>query len=243
MTVTVTVDTNAKENALCERLIEYGVETVERATLKTGDLVLRDDVTGRMFLVERKSTDNLVSDIATRRFEAQRSRLAGEQAEHEHVTSIVLLHGIRPPIDDCKVGYGYVTGRSFHSSTLTTQFCYGVSVVHAGNTLDAAAQWIALLVKNLAAGKLDEARAVVDRDAPPPVSLDRKSSRDAEPREILVKLLACMPGSSLKKARALVTAFPTLTVLCDASVSELASVDVGGRKLGKALAMRFKSMV
>ena len=264
--VQVVVDSNAHENPLATLLEEAGL-TIERRQLKTGDILVHGN--GRSFLVERKHVNDLVSSCHTlsqtlpgrrrlhpsreqisnhtaashdgiNRWSTERSRLAGEAAAPS-LTSVVLLHGVRPALDSQRHGYGAgMTGTDLFSSLQYTAFNYGVHVVHMPDENQVAA-WIALLARNLTRGKLDAGTAVVDRDAKPP-DLSRKRARDSTPRELVSSMLSALPGMSAKKAAAIALVYPAFTALADVDVKELAAVDCGGRKLGPALAKRVKSV-
>lgn len=222
---------------------------VTRQQLKTGDVVVQAN--GLTFLIELKSVNNLVSDhIASgiyggvSRFSTERARLAGEQEVHgAAVRSLLLLWGVRPALDDCRVGVkGNFTGKNFATSLQRTSFAAGVAVWHAGNTLDDAAIYIALIVSNLESGKLARDGVVIDSEAAPP-SLVRKQHRDAPPAELLTSMLAALPGMSKPKATAVVHHVETLTGLVTITLKDLAKVEVApDRKLGPALAKRIKAL-
>lgn len=246
MSVSVTVDTCHHENELCEHLRDLGLAP-ERRQLKTGDVMLHH--AGRTILIELKSVSNHTQDhLAGGRdgvgtFHAERSRLAGEQAAAPGVSSLLLLWGVRPRCnDEGRLGFsGAFTGVDFATSLQRTMFAYGISVWHAGNGIEDAAAWIALLAKNMQLDKLDTGTVVVDRNASPP-DLTRKRARDSTPQELVGGMLSALPGMSKKKATAVVSVYPSLGDLCDVESKTLADVDCGGRRLGKALAERVKSL-
>lgn len=243
MSVSVTVDSNAHESTFATMLESVGL-SVTRQPLKTGDILVHGN--GRSFLIERKRiadflTNHTAASHENSRWTAERSRLAGEAAAAPTLTSIVLLHGARPKLDEQRYGYGGgLSGIDFFSSLQHTSFNYGCHVVHLPDEEQAAA-WVALLVRNLERGKLEEGNAVVDIDAAPP-GLTRKRARDSTPQELVGGMLSALPGMSKKKANAVISVYPSLGDLCDVSSKELSDVDCGGRRLGKALAERVKSL-
>lgn len=187
------------------------------------------------------SNHSTVSYNAENRWTAERSRLAGEAAADPTVTSIVLVHGIRPMCDGQKVGYGQgMSGTSFYTSLMKTTYAFGVHVECLPDH-DQACRWVALLCKNLRDNKLDVEGAVKNVDAAPP-SLVRKTARDGEPIELLVGVLSALPGVSKVKAAHVALHVNSLRGLCDISVADLAKVDVGGKRLGPAASKRLKSI-
>jgi len=236
---TIVVDTNHHENALVLLLEERGLE-VHRTALKTGDVAL---VYGKItILVERKSVSDLAGGIAhpSRFIHSQRQRLAGEMADNPNTFALVLVHGVRPTCDDVRMGYGPLTGKTWHSVVQTTQLApYNIPIIHSVS-LDGVADQIVLLRRNLVAGKFD--RGVnADADAAPPPCLNRKRRADT-PSDLLVGMLAALPGCSEAKGRALVAEFPSLGAIAAASEKEIASVKVGERKLGPVFAKRIRSV-
>jgi ERCC4-type nuclease len=243
----VVIDSCWHENLLASLLADAGL-SVERRQLKTADVMLY--CAGRTILIELKSCNNFVADYTAggrhgnNTFRAERSRLAGEQVKGGGaVSSILLLHGIRPRIDDQgRLGHvGNFTPRDFHTSLQRTALAYGVHVAHAGNTLQDAAAWIAMLAANLAAGKLDPSGVEIDRDARPP-DLTRKNGRSASTEELVAGMLASLPGVSKAKAKAIAAVYPTLTALASVEPIELAGMPMGAKKLGPAVAKRIKSL-
>jgi ERCC4-type nuclease len=243
----VVIDSCWHENLLASLLADAGL-SVERRQLKTADVMLY--CAGRTILIELKSCNNFVADYTAggrhgnNTFRAERSRLAGEQVEGGGaVSSILLLHGIRPRIDDQgRLGHvGNFTPRDFHTSLQRTALAYGVHVAHAGNTLQDAANWIALAAANLQAGKFDPSGVQIDREARPP-DLTRKTKLDASAEELVASMLAALPGVSVAKAKTIAAAYPSLGALAATDVKELASLPVGAKKLGPAVAKRIKSL-
>ena len=242
----VVVDSNAHETPFAERLEQAGL-AVERRPLKTGDVLVSGR--GRHFIIERKAVNDFVGNHTVgvahngvNRWSAERSRLAGEAAASPSVTSLVLLHGIRPALDSQRHGFGRgMSGVDFYSSLMYTQLNFGVGVVHVPDETHAA-DWLVLLVRNLEGGKLDEGVAEIDKNAAPP-DLSRKRARDSTPRELITGMLGALPGVSSKKAAAVVAVYSTLSELGAADPKALAAVVCGGgRKLGPALAARVKSL-
>ena len=232
------VDTNHHENALVLLLEERGLE-VHRTALKTGDVAL---VYGKItILVERKSVSDLAGGIAhpSRFIHSQRHRLAGEMADNPNTFALVLVHGVRPTCDDARMGYGPLTGKTWHSVVQTTQLApYNIPVIHSVG-LDGVADQLVLLRRNLIAGKFDR-DVNADADAPPPC-LNRKRRADT-PSDLLVGMLAALPGCSEAKGRALVAEFSSLGAIAAASEREIASVKANGRKVGPVFAKRLKSV-
>ena len=115
----VIVDANHNENELVLLLEERGL-TVSRASLKTGDVAISNG--NKTILVERKTVADLASgiDFPSRFIKSQRIRLVSEM-ENPNTIAIVLVHGVRPPFDDSRIGYGKITGQVFHSVIQTTQ--------------------------------------------------------------------------------------------------------------------------
>ena len=187
------------------------------------------------------SNHNTVSYNSENRWTAERSRLAGEAAADPTVTSIVLVHGIRPMCDGQKVGYGQgMSGTSFYTSLMKTTYAFGVHVECLPDH-DQACRWIALLCKLLREGKLDKEGVVKDANAAPP-SLARKTARDAEPLDLLTSALASLPGISKSIAAHVAWHVKSFSGLVAIDVKELAKVQVGSKRLGGAAAKRLKSI-
>lgn len=242
------VDSCHHENELALLLGEQGVKDVQRKQLGTGDVAIQGR--GRTFLIELKSVNNLVSDHVAAgiyngagRFQTERARLAGLQEEHAGaVTSILLLWGPRPRPDDARIGFkGNFTGRNFLTALQRTAFAAGLTVWHAGNSIEDAAIFVSQLVGNLQAGKLDREGVIIDSQARAP-DLSRKQARNASAFELLSSALASQPGISKGAAEHVANHVKSLTGLVAISVKELAKVQVGSKRLGGAAAKRLKSI-
>ena len=236
----ILVDSNPGENTLAALLLERGAR-VQRAALKTGDIAIKHD--GWTVLIERKSVNDLAAGIAhpSRFIHSQRARLAGEVLENDKTIALVLINGVRPPCDSTFVGRSTIKGSTWHSVVQTTQLPpYRLPVLHS-NVLEGAADNIVLLAKNLLNGKFGRG-GLIDVDSKPPPCLKRKRATDT-PTEILVAMLSSIPNCGTTKARALVSAFPTLSAILAASENEIAEIKIAGRKFGPSLAKRVKSVV
>lgn len=245
----VLVDACHHENALAAQLEARGV-AVQRQQLKTGDVVIRAP-TGATFIYELKSIENLVADVLAGRYgnsqwASEQSRLGGEAAAGGGAVCCgILVWGELPRCDPTiRLGYGAqgpeptragLSAEAFYTILQRASHAYGLQVVPQPSLSDAA-DWLALLARNVARGKITTP-GIIDVDARPP-DLTRKRKRDADPAEMLAGMLARLPGLTDKVARLLAEAFPSMSALRDAGASELARFKAGDMKraLGPALA-------
>lgn len=246
--VKVFVDSCHHENKLVEMLKSRGLE-VTRKALKTADVVLQSS--GITWMYELKQATNLVSDVLGGRYghsqwSTEQSRLAGEVDVGKGATKCGLMLWGPMPICSSAHSYGHgesgMTGEAFYTVLQRAQHAYNLEVV-TRPTLEAAADWLALLVRNIDAEKITTP-GTIDPDAKPP-DLTRKRKRDDSPQELLASMLARLPGLTEKTAKLLASMYPTMSKLKAAGAVELAKFRGGDMKkaLGPAIAGQIVSVL
>lgn len=254
--VEVTVDSNAHENYYATELgshcahVHPGVKT-KRAALDTGDFQITslDPETGKRtatLIIERKTIRDLGASIAhEKHFFAQRARLSEIMKATPGAKCMLMVVGRTPDLDDEHVGghfnpekkewCGGVSGRTFHEVLRKTMLRDGIGVVECP-TSEIAALELCLLVDLMAKGALGPGE---DCGLPADFTNIRNAAREDEPQAIAARMLAAIPGISLKGAEAVVKSHGGLVPLLNADAKDLAAIQVSEkRKLGAASAAR-----
>ena len=237
ITMRVTVDSNAAENWLATLLGEAlsGVE-IHRASLPVGDVAFQGHDAKLVF--ERKSRDDFVGSIANQHWEEQRARMAPSTDDELPTFFALLAHGPMFDMSDRPVHpRTHITNRNARSSMMRTMYAYNIPVFWCSGECEVV-DVLVLLYRELAKKGVE----MFAKRRPDEFAVTGGKRKNAASGSVLTAALVCVNGLSRAKAEAIVKAYPTMRALLDASVKELAAVQVGERKLGPAVAARVKEV-
>lgn len=203
-------------------------------TLPVGDIWIGlsgEDVGPGGIVAERKTTDDLEASILDGRYREQRTRLT-TYCQQRGARPLYIIEGMMDRL------WGKLTAETMQKYLNRLALRYGVAVIHTESTEATAA-----LCKMLAAQIAADAAVFVAADPAAlayssTVSVSKKENRD-NPRNFAAAALQGCPGVSAAAAEAVLSAYGgTLTGVWAAEESTLATVVVGKRKLGPAVAKR-----
>ena len=129
-----------------------------------------------------------------------------------------------------------LTHKALRSSLMRTQYAHCIPVFTAVGTLE-----LLDVLVHLHAEMTKKGAGMFNPVQPSQFSgVGGKRPRDTKtnPRDTFVAMLSCVVGVSPAKAQAIVAAFPSMSALLAATPSALADVQVGGRRVGPAVAKR-----
>ena len=241
----IIIDTNSGETGLYERILAKAPADcqVRRERLDVCDVSI---VTAHgTLLVERKHVADLCSSLSDHRYSEQKARQLAAVDTSERVSLAWLVegpllgwHALHKPTD--------FSNAQMEAAVITTAIRDGIPVLRVPDAASCA-EAVLYLHKRLAAGDLDgaaasqRARAAGYGDV---VHVRKAVNKDAP--MVWRMMLSTTPGCSMAKADAIAAVYATPGALVDmlrsrgvkAGVKELASVPVGARKLGPAVAKR-----
>jgi ERCC4-type nuclease len=203
-------------------------------TLPVGDIWIGlsgEDVAAGGIVAERKTTDDLEASILDGRYREQRTRLT-TYCQQRGARPLYIIEGMMDRL------WGKLTAETMQKYLNRLALRYGVAVMHTESTEGTAA-----LCKMLA-GQIAADPAVFVAADPAAlaysstVSVSKRENRD-NPRNFAAAALQGCPGVSAAAAEAILSAFGgTFTGVWGATEAALATVVVGKRKLGPAVAGR-----
>jgi len=203
-------------------------------TLPVGDIWIGlsgEEVTKGGVVIERKTTNDLEASILDGRYREQRTRLT-TYCQQTGARPLYIIEGIMDRI------WGKLTQETLQKYLNRLALRYGVAVIHT-ESVDATAA----LCKTLASQISAEAEVFVPADPAAlayssTVTVSKRGNKE-DPRNFTLCALQGCPGVSAAVAEAILEAFGgNLTGIMVAEEAAIASVVVGKRKVGPAVAKR-----
>lgn len=203
-------------------------------TLPVGDIWIGlsgEEVTKGGVVIERKTTNDLEASILDGRYREQRTRLT-TYCQQTGARPLYVIEGIMDRI------WGKLTQETLQKYLNRLALRYGVAVIHT-ESVDATAA----LCKTLASQISAEAEVFVSADPAAlayssTVTVSKRGNKE-DPRNFALCALQGCPGVSAAIAESVLTAFGgNLTGIMGAEEAAIASVVVGKRKVGPAVAKR-----
>jgi ERCC4-type nuclease len=204
--------------------------TVEQ--LQVGDAILQDKSNKSIVIVERKTTADFVASFLDGRYREQRTRLLAYCQEHKAKALYILEGGVSTP---CRTLERPAIQKLIHRLMLR----YGIPVWPTTSLEDTATTLQLLEAQINDDAKVFEGEQVSYTDV---LNTSKKANLD-DPKTFLIGSLLGCPGVSAKAATAIVEVFPSFDALLKAEQSALASIKVGTRRLGPAVAGRLYSLL
>jgi ERCC4-type nuclease len=262
----VQVDTNAAEDAVFDGLCRALADdrgcalTVERARLDLGDVSIKyTDGAGRThtLLIERKTVpDDWAASISKggrykeqkARWMAVQEREAGDAKRAASTRFVYLLEGPRvtPMSGTTRANNAGMNNAAIKAAMIKTALRDHIPVLLSVDVADTALV-CAYIARTFVRGELDTVASLRKRSEVC-LGLDasahaRKRSNLDDRESITAAMLACIPGVSVVKARAIVKVHGSTAQLLEANVADLASVRCNERNIGPVLARRIKHAV
>jgi len=223
------VDTNPHEEEIFKLLCATHPHA-KRERLDVGDIMIRSP--DRTIVIERKTWDDLRSSIADGRKSEQQMRALG--GDNVHFMYIIVSSKI--PKWNHKPSRGIPNANAF-CSLLKTQLRDKVTVHWAQDTEDII-EVVSYIYKQLRDNKLMMSTHARHVDAY--VQQRKRKCANDNP---FVQMLASVDGSSVQKAEAISTHFPTMEKLVKASEDEIANIKVGKQRIGPKLANNYTQIL
>jgi ERCC4-type nuclease len=241
----ITIDTNAGENPLFEKLKrELGAAAVERRRLDVGDVQIVAEG-GEAIIVERKTWLDLASSLRDGRYHSQKARMSGA-AEAGATVVFIVEGGVRGWHGTTTAGGLSVNNAQLEAAIVKTLIRDRMPVLRSAST-DHTAAIVSYLSKELTAGRLQAEATAYE-------GFTRKRKRDLDGASTFTYLLSCVPGMSAAKAKAVSERYGNFRELAAAGEKELAQIQVRTdeksaagaekkpRRLGPAAAARLASL-
>jgi ERCC4-type nuclease len=186
-------------------------------------------------IVERKAVADLESSLTDGRYREQRTRLLALCAE----SGAKPLYVIEGPLD--RLGARRTVQELWKILNRLTMR-YGISIMQTDDTVQTA-EYLKTLAEQVAAdGQCFNLAADGPKSYNAYVKVSKRGCKE-DPRNFSTAVLMQCPGVSAAGAEALVNHYSGLTGVLGASVEDLASIVVGKRKLGKAVAERLHGLL
>jgi DNA excision repair protein ERCC-4 len=217
----IIVDDRERASGLAQQLKELTPFTIEVRRLKIGDILVRN-----MILIERKTTQDLISSILNGRLESQLNNLA---AQKNLYTMIFLEGSLEPP--DLK---GF-SGDELRTHILGIQLNWKIQVVQSRSLSDTV-HWIRLLadLKTNRRRTLDHDYRVRSGLSVPPGRLHRhRLKANSGPMPVQSKALSRIPGLGRIKASRLLGHFGSIHRIKSCRVEDLSEVEGIGPDLAR----------
>ena len=211
------------------QLIPLMPPSIQIQLLPVGDAWFQDASGATALLIERKTIKDLEASVLDGRYREQKGRLLAACAE-KGAQPLYLLEG----------PYSSTTGRLAPAALMKLvarlQFKYGIAVLHTQTLAESV-----LLLTSLHEYWLEDA-ANFRRDMTPlkPTEGIHVSKKANSLEQFFIACLMQCPGVSLRIAEAIAISFPSFGMMIAASEKEIASIDVGGRKVGPVIGKRLK---
>lgn len=254
-TVSVTVDTNAGENRLFDELaLRFADSTsvlLQRRRLDLGDVVVcaidpDSKLISKELVIERKTWSDWSASICDGRYKEQKHRFMASvsQSDARDTQLVYVVEGTLVSwASDTKTGG--VSNKSLNAAIIKTQLRDNIPVLRTTGVVDTA-DTVAYVAQCLGKGQLHFDSSNVSRNAGR-VATKRKRSNLDDPKRLFVEMLSVVPGMSVKKSECVASAFPSMSSLMLASLTDIESISCGdgqkARKLGKALASRIMTLL
>lgn len=219
MSTSVLLD--VREQALIQRM-----PTMTTQQLPVGDIWIGSGSEGSL-VIERKTTADFEASILDGRYREQRTRLLAYCAEHKARPLYILeqgLNGKRRTLEK----------QALHKMLNRLMLRYGVAV-WCTESVDDTVAVIQLLETQW---KDDPKVFVAETLSYTDVMHVTKKSNTGDPKVFAIACLQQCPGISAKAATALIDAFGSLQAVMNQEEKALATVKVGERKFGPAVAKR-----
>ena len=218
----VYVDTNFAENFIWEACVNAKIE-VERRRLDVGDVVLQSEY-GNLVL-ERKTWGDLTASICDGRWSEQKSRMLQDgTTKYGYIIEGDLLSWEKDALTR-------MNPSALWGALVKTQIRDGMHVFHTDGKFGTS-QLIIYLHKQLKSGGFEfKLNNVISG-----IGSKRKRDNLNDNYTILVAMLSVIPGISKAKAEAVVSYYPSTTLLSKCNIEDLSQIQCGHRKLGKSLA-------
>lgn len=207
-------------------------------TLPVGDIWVglsgEDIMTGGV-VIERKTTDDLEASIMDGRYREQRTRLT-TYCQQRTAKPLYIIEGGMDRL------WGKLTQETLQKYLNRLTIRYGVAVIHT-ESLAATAKLCQLLASQISA----EPTVFVSTDPAAlayssTVTVSKKGNRE-DPKNFAACALQGCPGISSAAADAILTTFGTLMGVMAAEEAAIATVQIGKRKLGPAVAKRLYALL
>lgn len=219
--MTVLLEIDYREREIIERL-QQKEQVFNAMNLPIGDFVIRNQVGEIYFIIERKSIKDLCASIIDSRFREQKNRLLA--SIDDPVKIIYILEGSKVT---GTVGKGKLSKNIIDSAIMNLVLKHQYKVLFS-DSLDDTVDQIMLLYKKVVSGDLTS--------QPKQAKLVKKS----DALNVLVNQLCVIPGVSLTTANKLNERYSCMEeLLLDLKEPEyLSNIQLGKRKLGKALSIK-----
>ena len=226
-----TLIVDVRERGLAASLTTLGTPFTTRA-LEVGDFLIQAADDRPLLVVERKSHADFAASNRDGRYREQRARLMTVRGNGAAI--LYILEGAWSAALDRM--YGATSEKTLQRLTTRLLLRYGIPVL-ASSSIAETARWAATLLTQLTedAGVfepeegLSAATAAAIADYTATFSAVKKGNKDAA--STAAAMLSAVPGLGAKKVEALLAAH-SVGSLAAFSVTELATLDVGGRALG-----------
>lgn len=192
--------------------------TVKRERLDVGDAMVCGET---KIVIERKTWNDLLASICDGRFSEQKSRMVEPQTSY-----VIIIEG---EIQNWHGGSNAIKNQCAWAAVIKTVMRDNIAIFHAANTASVA-EIITYLYKQLKDDTLLQRKGC----ATPGVS-KRKRENLSDPSKVLRAMVMTIPGLSANRADAILTEFPTVRALTDASIEEISNIKCNGRCIGRNL--------
>lgn len=192
--------------------------SVEERALPVGDFWIESEDGKIHILIERKTISDLISSIKDGRFREQRQRAL----QIDGIQKIIyIIEGLLPlsHTRDERMVMGALENLILH---------HNIYVLNTRNI----EQTIIVLQSILKKASISP---VQNNNIQLPPQSKSQVSREIP---ILVSMLCSIPRVSVNIAQSIYEKYPTLKQLCNASISDIAAIKIGQRKIGPVLAKR-----
>jgi ERCC4-type nuclease len=208
----ITVDTNAGENTLFDKLVQLrGDSQTRRERLDLGDIKVTLE-NGKVLLLERKSWSDWVSSLRDGRYKNQKARLLSHRDTSEG--NVSLFYILETPAVPTHAGTtaGMPNSQAF-AALMKTQLRDNIVVLWASSSEDIAHQ-VAYIADTYERGGFQQSTQIAASGYAGVVQHSKKR-KNAEEDQFAI-MLSSMPGVSARKAHVITKAYATPAALVHA---------------------------
>jgi ERCC4-type nuclease len=226
---------DTRETRLADALTSLSVPFTV-APLDVGDLLIQDAEGVPLLVAERKSHADFAASNQDGRYREQRARLLAVRGSG--VAVLYILEGVWSGVDTKVIGGSRVTESQLKRLTTRLTIRYGLPVLAADSILDTA-RWCRLLLTQLTEDitvfqpESEAATASAMAGFTSALSIVKKGNKTAG--GTATAMMGAVPGLGSKRVAALL-AERSIAELAALEVKALATLVVGGRKIGDKLA-------
>jgi ERCC4-type nuclease len=218
----IIVDTNSAEDFFFQYCTDSNIP-VTRQRLDVGDIVLSFE--DKDYVLERKTWADLSASICDGRWSEQKSRMGAELTKPTQYAYIVEGE----LVDWNKDSKMHLP---MWGALVKTQMRDGMHVFHTKHK-QASVDLVIYLHTQMEQNGFE-----VKHERLATSGAKRKRDNLSSPQSIYTAMLTVIPGMSQKKADTIVSAYSRPTMLCQASVNDIANLICNERKIGPVIAKR-----